>query len=211
MRWLITQILDGDSQSLPSQSSWIYGIIFWKCRSNLMQKMIIGGGSQKMECIKLSRLTRLFPIGQSPLSHGTLFRNLDIKEVAILSLVRRTIGAYITQISAHEQKTIQHSLVKCVFSRQVWFSLFHHFDLPDLLPRVEDTMFCDQWLRIHLVIPTSWKHDINTLIILSAQMLWNHRNGCVFTGAIPNIYGSNADCGRMKTLVSSWSKRFGAC
>lgn len=49
-----------------------------------------------MECIKLSRLTRLFPIGQSPLSHGTLFRNLDIKEVAILSLVRRTIGAYIT-------------------------------------------------------------------------------------------------------------------
>jgi hypothetical protein len=43
---------------------------------------------------------------------------------------------------------------------------------------------------------------INSLIILGAWTIWNHRNGCVFDGAAPNLVGALIAAGKERCLWS---------
>ena len=48
------------------------------------------------------------------------------------------------------------------------------------------------------------RQGINSLIILRAWTLWNHRNGCVFDGAAPNLAGALILAGEDRRLWSIW-------
>ncbi|WVZ83279.1 hypothetical protein U9M48_030445, partial [Paspalum notatum var. saurae] len=73
-----------------------------------------------------------------------------------------------------EEETVQHILTSCVFARQFW----HH-----LLAALGMSSFA----------PSNWKSGetkkkgFNSLLILGAWTLWNHRNKCVFEGRSPSI------------------------
>ncbi|GJN12750.1 hypothetical protein PR202_ga31057 [Eleusine coracana subsp. coracana] len=44
------------------------------------------------------------------------------------------------------------------------------------------------------------REGINTLVILGAWMLWNHRNRCVFDGAAPSLAGLLVATGEERRL-----------
>lgn len=84
-------------------------------------------------------------------------------------------------------ETLDHLLVSCVFSRQVWFAILHRFGLQDLAPQAEETSFEDWWEKISKRVSGQGKKGLNSIVILGAWTLWNHRNRCVFDGANPSL------------------------
>jgi len=48
-------------------------------------------------------------------------------------------------------------------------------------------VFCDWWMRVNNLVSGEIKRGLNSLIVLTAWKLWNHRNDCVFIGDIPSI------------------------
>jgi hypothetical protein len=47
--------------------------------------------------------------------------------------------------------------------------------------------FMDRWKDVSETVVGPIRESLNSLIILGAWMLWNHRNRCVFYGQSPNI------------------------
>ena len=88
-----------------------------------------------------------------------------------------------------EDETINHLLVSCVFSRQFWFCLFQRFGLHQLCPQPTDSSFDLWWERSSNSTAGLTKKGLNSLVILGAWILWNHRNSCVFDGAAPSLAG----------------------
>jgi hypothetical protein len=84
------------------------------------------------------------------------------------------------------EETLDHLLVSCVFSRQFWFSMLRALDCK-YLPK--------DWMKKILMIGGMLSSRVsgqvrkgaNSLVILGAWNLWNHRNRCVFDGAIPDL------------------------
>jgi len=85
------------------------------------------------------------------------------------------------------QETIDHLLVSCVFARQLWFNLLLRFGLQELAPNLEDEKFDDWWATASRRVTGQVLNGLNSIIILGAWNLWNHRNRCVFDGASPSI------------------------
>ena len=87
------------------------------------------------------------------------------------------------------EETINHLLVSCVFSRQVWFNILQRVGLQDLSPQPEDISFDDWWAGMNSGIDGQARKGLNSLIILGAWSIWNHRNRCVFDGIQPSLNG----------------------
>jgi len=85
------------------------------------------------------------------------------------------------------QETIDHLLVSCVFARQLWFSILLKFGLQVLSPNLEDENFEEWWANASGRVSGQVLNGLNSIIILGAWNLWNHRNQCVFDGASPSI------------------------
>jgi len=85
------------------------------------------------------------------------------------------------------QETIDHLLVSCVFARQLWFSILLKFGLQVLAPNLEDENFEEWWANASGRVSGRVLNGLNSIIILGAWNLWNHRNQCVFDGASPSI------------------------
>ena len=83
------------------------------------------------------------------------------------------------------EESIQHILVSCVFSRQVWSHILqrlgviaiatHHWPVLKLVRSSSHSSFQRTLERAYL------------LIVLVAWEIWKHRNDCVFNGARPNV------------------------
>lgn len=85
------------------------------------------------------------------------------------------------------EETIQHCLVSCVFSREVWFLLFAKLRLSTLSPHSSDK-FLNWWSRAVKTVPKKLRKGLNTLIMLPAWEIWKHRNDCVFEGQRPGVH-----------------------
>uniref|UniRef100_K3Y117 Reverse transcriptase zinc-binding domain-containing protein n=1 Tax=Setaria italica TaxID=4555 RepID=K3Y117_SETIT len=68
-------------------------------------------------------------------------------------------------------ETIDHLLVSCVFTQQVWFRLLQSVGLHILAPQPDETSFDDWWEKA------------------SAWSVWNHHNHCMFDGVQPDLNG----------------------
>jgi len=84
-------------------------------------------------------------------------------------------------------ETLDHLLVSCVFSRQVWFIILQGFGLQDLAPQVGEPSFEEGWENINTRVSGQVKKGLNSIVILGAWTLWNHRNRYVFDGAVPSL------------------------
>jgi hypothetical protein len=82
------------------------------------------------------------------------------------------------------QETINHILVTCVFSRQVWCLVLQRLGYSSF-PTQVTARFANWWSRTVRGLPTNEKKGLNSLIILVAWEIWKHMNNCVFNGATP--------------------------
>ena len=98
-----------------------------------------------------------------------------------------------------EEETINHLLVSCVFAREFWFVLLRRVGLQALSPQDEPS-FDDWWAKAESRMDGSHKKGLNSLIILGAWTIWNHRNRCVFDGTPPSLAGA--------LLLASEEQRF---
>ena len=85
------------------------------------------------------------------------------------------------------EETLDHLLISCVFSRQMWFNLLHGLGLQALAPGLDDKVFDDLWDNLSNKLSGQVRKGVNSLVTLGAWNLWNHRNRCVFDGAVPNL------------------------
>jgi len=83
-------------------------------------------------------------------------------------------------------ETIDHLLVSCVFSRQVWFAVLHDLGLQALAPQAGERFFEDWWASTSSRVSDQVQKGVNSITILSSWSLWNHCNQCVFDGINPN-------------------------
>jgi hypothetical protein len=86
-----------------------------------------------------------------------------------------------------EEENINHLLVSCVFARQFWFFLFRRFGFQHLCPQLSDCSFDKWWDDSSKAVSGFTKKGFNSLVILGAWTLWNHRNRCVFDGDNPSL------------------------
>jgi hypothetical protein len=69
----------------------------------------------------------------------------------------------------------------------MWFSILQRFGLQVLAPNLEDENFDDWWANASGRVSGQVLKGLNSIIILGAWNLWNHRNRCVFDDASPSI------------------------
>jgi hypothetical protein len=86
-----------------------------------------------------------------------------------------------------EEKTINHLLVSYVFARQFWFFLLQHFGIHQFCPQLTDSSFDLWWENSSNTAAGLTRKGFNSLVILGAWTLWNHRNRYVFDGATPSL------------------------
>jgi len=77
------------------------------------------------------------------------------------------------------QETINHILVGCAFAREFWFHLFRKVGLQPLTPQLNENSFLDWWERVISSMGEQLRQGTNSLIILGAWTLWNHRSLCL--------------------------------
>jgi hypothetical protein len=73
------------------------------------------------------------------------------------------------------------------FSRQVWFIVLRGFGLQDLAPQAMEPSFEEWWESVSMRVSGQRRKGLNSIVILWAWSLWNHRNRCVFYGANPSL------------------------
>ena len=69
----------------------------------------------------------------------------------------------------------------------MWFNLLQGFGLQALAPGLDDKVFDDWWDNLSNRLSGQVQKGVNSLVILGAWNLWNHRNRCVFDGVVPNL------------------------
>ncbi|GJN36468.1 hypothetical protein PR202_gb25373 [Eleusine coracana subsp. coracana] len=99
-----------------------------------------------------------------------------------------------------EDETIDHILVSCVFARQFWFSLLRQVGLQQLSPLPDNKCFMEWWKMASEAAGGLTSRGLNTLIILGAWILWNHRNRCVFDGVSPSLAAALVQAGEERYL-----------
>lgn len=82
-------------------------------------------------------------------------------------------------------KDINHILVSCAFTREVWYMTFRWLRVERLSPQPGETSFQDWWRRTSKRAGKEVRRGVNSLVILVAWLLWKYRNRCVFNGERP--------------------------
>ena len=85
-------------------------------------------------------------------------------------------------------ETIQHTLIGCVFAREVWTLILDGLGLRSLAPQPGCCRFISWWCTATKAVPKEMRKGLNCLIILVAWEIWKHRNACVFEGKRPCVH-----------------------
>lgn len=88
-----------------------------------------------------------------------------------------------------DKEKINHLLLHCVCARQVWFCVLQELHLQALDPNLDASSFDDWWEFVNSRVDGLIKKGLNSIIILAAWSLWNHRNRFVFDGVLPSLNG----------------------
>jgi hypothetical protein len=85
------------------------------------------------------------------------------------------------------EETINHILVSCVFSRQMFSFVLQKLISSPLHHNPRWTVSQVGGARQGIRYPRNLEKGFNSLVILDAWEIWKHHNDCVFNGAQPNI------------------------
>jgi hypothetical protein len=105
-----------------------------------------------------------------------------------------------------EAETLDHLLVTCSFSTIFGYQLLRKLGLHALASQSTVTSFWSWWEEVSDVVSGLTKKGLDSLIILGAWTIWNHRNKCVFDGRTPSLSSILASADE-KSLGNSWGKR----
>ncbi|WVZ57988.1 hypothetical protein U9M48_008310, partial [Paspalum notatum var. saurae] len=86
-----------------------------------------------------------------------------------------------------ENEDIQHILVACVFSWEVWAKVLIDVGLQLVAPQPDVRVFSTWWCWPVSRVPKESRKGFNSLVIMVAWTLWKHRNACVFEGLSPSV------------------------
>jgi hypothetical protein len=90
-------------------------------------------------------------------------------------------------------KTVDHLLLGCVFTRQLWHALLASLGLETLVPEAEENI-AHWWLAKRLVLDIASRPIFDSVFLLIAWNTWKHRNGIVFvSGASPDVARAKED------------------
>jgi len=64
-----------------------------------------------------------------------------------------------------------------------------NLDCSVFAPQPGDLLFDEWWEQVNTRVTDLVKQGLNSLVILVAWAIWNHRNRCVFDGQQPELYG----------------------
>jgi hypothetical protein len=82
-----------------------------------------------------------------------------------------------------QPENINHLLVSCVFTRQIWLEV----GLQQFMPLPTQVSFEDWRRQSSMRVPSQLREGFNSLVILGARVVWKHRNQCLFHGASPSV------------------------
>jgi hypothetical protein len=82
-------------------------------------------------------------------------------------------------------ETIDHLLVACVFSREIWFKALRRFGWQTLAP-AQEASFVPWWLHTGKTVPKARRAAFDCIVVLVARRLWLQRNEKVFRSATPS-------------------------
>ena len=77
-------------------------------------------------------------------------------------------------------ETIDHLLVSCSYSREVWFSLLRRGGLQLLVPCSNATSFVTWWSTSRKRLPRDKRKAFDTFVLLVIWTIWKERNARVF-------------------------------
>jgi hypothetical protein len=84
-----------------------------------------------------------------------------------------------------EEETINHLIFSCVFALQAWFEVLQVLGLRALVPEMADSSFEEWWHGVNNKVNGQSQKGLNSIIILVAWSIWNHRNRCVLEVSSP--------------------------
>lgn len=82
---------------------------------------------------------------------------------------------------------INHLVLSCVFSREVWFLILSCIGLGHLAPSGEHERFQHWWRQASRGLGKDLRMAFNTMVILVAWEIWKHRNRVVFDEERPHV------------------------
>ncbi|GJN40213.1 hypothetical protein PR202_gb29394 [Eleusine coracana subsp. coracana] len=80
---------------------------------------------------------------------------------------------------------IEHLLIRCVFSRDIWHHVLQWIGLAELQPRGDEASFNTWWRRASQRARKDTRKGLNSIIILTSWFLWKYRNRVVFDAHTP--------------------------
>jgi hypothetical protein len=86
-----------------------------------------------------------------------------------------------------EMETVNHLLVRCVFSRQFWFCWLQQAGLHAFVPQPHERSFVAWWRHAIEATTEQSRKGLNSLVILGAWIIWKHCDLCHFDGHTPNL------------------------
>jgi hypothetical protein len=85
-----------------------------------------------------------------------------------------------------EAETLNHLLVSCAFAREFWYYLLRKFGMHSLAPQPTESSL-DWWEEVSGTVNGLIKKGLDSLNIVGAWIIWNHRNKCIFDRGTPNL------------------------
>jgi hypothetical protein len=81
------------------------------------------------------------------------------------------------------EESIHHLLLQCPFVREIWFKIFRRCGWQQHTPTRED-MLAPWWLTARKSVAKPRQQAFDSLVLLTAWSIWNHRNGKVFRNVL---------------------------
>uniref|UniRef100_A0A453NLD9 Reverse transcriptase zinc-binding domain-containing protein n=1 Tax=Aegilops tauschii subsp. strangulata TaxID=200361 RepID=A0A453NLD9_AEGTS len=97
---------------------------------------------------------------------------------------------------------MDHLLLQCPFSRQVWHDIIAWLSLSCTPPSHEPSLL-DWWHTARQGTPQSMRKGLASMALLTPWMIRKHRNSCVFEGALPSTQDLVV---KIKEEASPWAK-----
>jgi hypothetical protein len=96
-------------------------------------------------------------------------------------------------LRSEEEETIQHLLMSCVYTREVWFHVLRTARICCLCPAADAT-WPGWWPYSRKLILKDHHHDFGTMVLLASWSLWKECNAHVFDGM-------HSQAGQLATLI----------
>lgn len=107
-------------------------------------------------------------------------------------------------------ETIDHLLIRCVFTREIWHHVFQWIGTTTLEPQGDEASFHNWWRRTNCRAESQARKGVNSMIILTAWYVWKYRNRVVFDGVSPRPQALTAEImEEAKCWVLAGARRLG--